>query len=131
VRYLKARGYTLVATHSHGNLLPEDLQNLERCALIMGNEHDGIREELTRAADESVRIPMRGFVESLNVSVSAAVLLEAATRDRPGDLPPVSRLRLYAEGLFKTVPRAREVLEGTEAPKPPTTEGHDRAFGVY
>ena len=54
---------------------------------------------------------MRGFVESLNVSVSAAVLLAAATRGRSGDLSSASRQKLYARALFYTVPRAREVLD--------------------
>jgi len=53
---------------------------------------------------------MRGFVESLNVSVSAAILLYAATRGRPGDLPADARTRLYARGLYLTVPRAEEIL---------------------
>jgi hypothetical protein len=54
---------------------------------------------------------MRGFVESLNVSVTAAILLASATRGRTGDLDEDARLRLYARGLFYSVPRAREVLD--------------------
>ena len=53
---------------------------------------------------------MRGFVESLNVSVTAAILLHAATRGRKGDLPEEDRLRLYARGLYYSVPHAEEVL---------------------
>jgi tRNA (guanosine-2'-O-)-methyltransferase len=58
---------------------------------------------------------MRGFVESLNVSVSAAVLLAAATRGRAGDLPPSARRHLYARALYHSVPRAREVLDAFES----------------
>lgn len=110
VERLREQRFFLVATHPQGGMLPEDLANVSRLALILGNEHDGIRASLERAADASVRIPMRGFVESLNVSVAAAVLLAAATRTRPGDLAPSKRQRLYAEGLFLSVPRAFEVL---------------------
>jgi hypothetical protein len=53
---------------------------------------------------------MRGFVESLNVSVSAAILLAAATRGRPGDLPEAEKRLLYARGLFRSVSRAARVL---------------------
>jgi hypothetical protein len=49
---------------------------------------------------------MRGFVDSLNLSVCAAVLLRAAVTGRPGDLPESERDRLYARGLFLTAPRA-------------------------
>ena len=54
---------------------------------------------------------MRGFVESLNVSVSAAILLAHATVGREGDLSPEDRLRLYARGLYFTVEKADEVLK--------------------
>jgi tRNA (guanosine-2'-O-)-methyltransferase len=110
VASLKAQGFTLVATHPEGSLVPEELSQIPKLALLLGNEHDGLREEIARAADASVRIPMRGFVESLNVSVAAAVLLAAATKDRAGDLSRATRRMLYARGLFRTVPRPREVL---------------------
>jgi tRNA (guanosine-2'-O-)-methyltransferase len=107
---LRARGFELVATHPEGELEPEELTEMPRIALIVGHEHDGIREELERAAAHRVRVPMRGFVESLNVSVAAALLLRAATRGRPGDLPEEDRRRLYARGLVRSVPRALDVL---------------------
>jgi hypothetical protein len=53
---------------------------------------------------------MRGFTESLNLGVSAGILLAAATAGRAGDLEPDVRERLYARGLFQTVPRAAAVL---------------------
>ncbi len=104
------RGFELIATHPEGELAPEDLADIPKFALVMGNEHDGISEALTTAAKRSVRIPMRGFVESLNVSVSAALLLRAATRERQGDLSGAAQRMLYAKGLFNTVPRAADIL---------------------
>lgn len=117
--HLEGEGYELVAAAADGDLTPEDLAAIPRLALVVGNEHDGICAELRRAASRTVRIPMRGFVESLNVSVAAAILLRAATQDRRGDLSVGRRRELYARGLFTTVPRAREVLAaalGREAP---------------
>src|SRR6187455_2876569 len=105
-RHLLERGFELVATHPQGELTPPDLAHIPRLALLLGNEHDGICEPLLRHAKRAVRIPMRGFVESLNVSVAAAVLLSAATHGRPGDLPHAEKRRLYARALFRSVPRA-------------------------
>src|SRR6478609_5037678 len=110
---LHEQGFTTVATHPEGNLAPADLAQLPRVALILGNEHDGLRDALHAGAKESVRIPMHGFVESFNVSVAAAVLLYAATLGRAGDLPEAEQLRFYARALVRSVPRSLEVLAGT------------------
>jgi tRNA (guanosine-2'-O-)-methyltransferase len=110
IALLRARGFTLVGSHPQGKLLPTELASIPRLALVLGNEHDGIRAELARAIDTTVRIPMRGFVESLNVSVSAAVLLERATENRPGDIAEHERPNLYARWLIESVPRADEIL---------------------
>jgi tRNA (guanosine-2'-O-)-methyltransferase len=107
---LHADGFTTVATHPEGNLAPDDLAAVPKVALILGNEHDGVCDALHAGAQQSVRIPMRGFVESFNVSVAAAVLLYAATRGRSGDLSEAEQLRLYARALVRSVPRALEVL---------------------
>jgi tRNA (guanosine-2'-O-)-methyltransferase len=107
---LHAEGFVSVATHPEGNLAPADLAGLPRVALILGNEHDGLRDALHAGARESVRIPMRGFVESFNVSVAAAVLLYAATLGRSGDLSEAEQLRYYARALVRSVPRSLEVL---------------------
>lgn len=112
---VRARGFELVLTHPEGELVPEDLAALPRVALILGNEHRGVDPVFAACADRSVRIPMRGFVESLNVSVSAAILLAAATRGRSGDLAPSVRRHLYARALFCSVPRASEVLQAFES----------------
>jgi tRNA (guanosine-2'-O-)-methyltransferase len=107
---LRARGFTLVATHPQGELVPKDLRAIERLCLVLGNEHDGISEALSAASDASVRIPMRGYVESLNLSVAAAVLLQAALEGRPGDLSASEQRRWYAIGLLRSVQRAEEIL---------------------
>lgn len=105
-----AAGVPLVATHPEGELEPGDLAKLPRLALVLGNEREGIRPAVAAACAHRVRVPMRGFVESLNVSVTCAILLHAATQGRPGDLPESERLRLYARGLYLSVPRAEDLL---------------------
>ncbi|MDZ7759788.1 MAG: RNA methyltransferase [Desulfovermiculus sp.] len=51
-------------------------------AIVLGNEHRGISPELESSLDEEVFIPMQGMVESLNVSVAAAIFLYEAWRQR-------------------------------------------------
>lgn len=103
-------GLELVAAHPDGELAPEDLASIPRLGIVLGNERDGIAEDLLSACARRVRVPMRGFVESLNVSVSAAILLSAATRNREGDLSRAEFMRVYARGLYLTVERADDVL---------------------
>ncbi|HVJ88457.1 MAG TPA: RNA methyltransferase [Labilithrix sp.] len=110
VAALTGEGYELVGAHASGELSPNDLASIPRLAIVLGNERDGISEELFAACTRSVRVPMRGFVESLNVSVVAAILLAAATASRPGDLSREDRLRLYARGLYLSFEKADEVL---------------------
>jgi tRNA (guanosine-2'-O-)-methyltransferase len=110
IHALTQQSFTLVATHPKGELLPEDLPGIERLCLVVGNEHDGISQALVGAAASTVRVPMRGFVESLNLSVACALLLRAATLGRPADLDAAERRLLYAAGLVRSVPRAEEIL---------------------
>ncbi|WP_394825936.1 TrmH family RNA methyltransferase [Pendulispora albinea] len=106
----KTADLELIATHPQGELAPEDLARIPRFALVLGNERDGISARLTAACPRAVRVPMRGFVESLNVSVTAAILLAGATHGRPGDLDEAARLRLYARGLYLSTSHADDLL---------------------
>src|ERR1700759_2565586 len=67
-QHLIERGFELIATHPQGELPRPDLARIPRLALIRGTDPDGFCEPLLRHAQRAVRIPMRGFVESLNVS---------------------------------------------------------------
>jgi tRNA (guanosine-2'-O-)-methyltransferase len=107
---MKSDGLELVAAHPDGELAPEDLARIPRLGVVLGNERDGIADDLRAACTRRVRVPMRGFVESLNVSVSAAILLSAATSGRKGDLSEADRIRMFARGLYLTVDRAEDVL---------------------
>ncbi|MCX6269893.1 MAG: RNA methyltransferase [Bacteroidetes bacterium] len=83
---LKKNGYLIVATSPHYESY--NLENLpvdQKFALVFGTEMDGITERVIEQADMFVKIPMAGFTESLNISVSAAVSLYALTqRTRTG-----------------------------------------------
>ena len=111
---LGASGHVLVATHPKGELEPGDLGKIPRVALVMGNEHEGIAPELREACGHAVRVPMRGFAESLNVSVCGGILLAYATQGRSGDLDAAEQRRLYARGLAVSVPHAAALLEASD-----------------
>lgn len=73
---LKKDGYTLVATtpHERGYTLSE-LPTHKKIALMFGTESVGLSQEALALADEFVTIPMYGFTESFNISVSVAICL--------------------------------------------------------
>jgi len=107
---LASSQHELIATHPQGELVPEDLRAIPRVCLVLGNERDGIHKELVAACKRSVRVPMRGFAESLNVSVTAAILLQHATHGRPGDLSDAERCLLHARAMILTIDHAAEIL---------------------
>lgn len=107
---LKDRGYRVVIAAMGGALRPEDLRRMERVAVVFGNEHAGVSDAMRRGADDTCSVPMTGFVESLNVSVAAAVTLYVAAADRPGDLSPDQRAELTARFLLSTVRDAERVV---------------------
>ncbi|HYX07084.1 MAG TPA: RNA methyltransferase [Bacteroidales bacterium] len=77
IESLKNQGYRIVATTPHTN--DQDLEkfNLQKgkAAFIFGTELNGISDEVLSQADEFVKIPMVGFTESFNISVSVAIVL--------------------------------------------------------
>ena len=77
IEALRADGYRIVATTPHrGDSSPESFDVAKgKFALVFGTEDTGISDEVIESADEFVRIPMCGMVESLNVSASAAILI--------------------------------------------------------
>ncbi len=77
VARLKSEGYRIVATTPHReDTTPEDFDvEAGKFALVFGAEHTGISDEVITEADEFLKIPMCGMVESLNVSASAAILI--------------------------------------------------------
>lgn len=81
IRYLKQHGYRIVATTPHeGDTNLEDFDLTKgKAALVFGTELTGISEVVQQEADEFLKIPMYGFTESLNISVSAAIILHHLT----------------------------------------------------
>ena len=77
---LKAKGYQIVATTPHTDDCDlYDFDVTKKSCFFFGRETDGLSEEVLRQADSFLKIPMVGFTESLNISVSAAIVLQHAT----------------------------------------------------
>ncbi|MFI5149742.1 MAG: TrmH family RNA methyltransferase [Bacteroidia bacterium] len=74
---LKNQGYRIVATTPHRNDVNIEELDLDKgkIALVIGTEIDGISKDVFDLADEFVKIPMYGFTESFNLSVTAAMCL--------------------------------------------------------
>lgn len=77
---LKAEGYQIVATTPHTNDCElHDFDVTKKSCFFFGRETEGLSEEVIKAADVFLKIPMAGFTESLNISVSAAIILQHVT----------------------------------------------------
>jgi len=77
---LKAKGYRIIATSPHDDSsLLEDFDISQPCALFFGTERLGLSEEVLKQADGFLKIPMVGFTESINVSSSAAIIVQDLT----------------------------------------------------
>lgn len=77
IKHLKDQGYRIIATVPGKNVQSLDSIDLSKgkFALLFGTEMEGLTNEAQEMADELVTIPMYGFTESFNLSVSAAICL--------------------------------------------------------
>ena len=77
---LKQKGYQIVATTPHTtDCLLQDFDVTKKACFFFGREAEGLSQEVLDAADCYLKIPMVGFTESLNISVSAAIILQHVT----------------------------------------------------
>jgi tRNA (guanosine-2'-O-)-methyltransferase len=77
IKTLKNKGFQIIATTPHENdCLMDDFDISKPSALFFGTERDGLSPEVLEHADGFLKIPMVGFTESLNISVSAAIIIQ-------------------------------------------------------
>ena len=80
---LKKEGFEIYASMLDKNAVNiYDLDLTKKVAFVVGNEHRGISEDIQNLCDKTYYIPMRGMIQSLNVSVATAVTLYEAQRQR-------------------------------------------------
>ncbi|MCF8258249.1 MAG: RNA methyltransferase [Flavobacteriales bacterium] len=112
---LKDNGYCLVATSPRADSVPVHEFPLDRpIALMMGTEKRGLSDHAFEMADALVTIPMVGFTESLNISVSAAICLQNLTHRLrqsviPWQLSEEERQDLLLEWMRKVVKDAERI----------------------
>lgn len=77
IQELRSKGYRIVATSPHDKrCTPESISLDQPLAIFLGNEKEGLSDYVMKEADEHLYIPMYGFTESLNISVSAAMIMK-------------------------------------------------------
>lgn len=94
---LKTKGYQIIATSPHTEKTVDELDLSKPMAFVFGTERRGISDEVKELADDFVKIPMYGFTESFNVSVSVAILLSSV------------RARLEKEPFFWKLNEAEQI----------------------
>ncbi|MBQ7952713.1 MAG: RNA methyltransferase [Alistipes sp.] len=115
---LKSEGYRIIATTPHReSCTPESFDVKKgKFAIVMGTEKTGISDEVMAAADEFMRIPMCGMVESLNVSACAAIIVymlsERMRHEVEGwQLTEQEQTRTLYKWLVQTVKDAEPLLK--------------------
>lgn len=114
---LRGRGFRVYATAPSAAALIENVDVATPIAVVFGNEHAGVSPAAIAACDGTIRVPMFGFTESFNLSVSVGMVMSRiAARRRewigiPGDLEADRRARLRARWFAQRVRGAIGVLE--------------------
>ena len=111
---LRQQGYKVYATSLNNRSTSiYELDPTEKNAIVFGTEAKGISQEAGEKADGYVHIPMSGFTESFNLSVSATICL-TVLQEGMSTWPPLSdkeKLELKAEWYRKIVREADKILE--------------------
>lgn len=121
IRTLRQKGYRIVATSPHKSKPLYEFDISQPAAFFFGTEKDGLSEEVLREADDFVQIPMFGFTESLNISVSAAIILQEVTSRMRQDptlswrLSEEEKRRKRLEWAKKTIKSSGELIERFQA----------------
>lgn len=110
-RRLKGDGYAIYVASMGADTTLQDLHEVPRLAVVFGHEHRGVSSAMRGLADGTFSIPMRGFVESLNVSVAAAITMHALAGDPRPRLGRDRKRELQARFLMNSVRNANQVIE--------------------
>lgn len=113
---LRDKGYQIVATTPYGDSTDlEDFDITKPSAIFFGTEKDGLSDEILKEADCRLKIPMFGFTESLNISVSAAIILQSITSRLKNSeigwhLSKEEKLHLKYEWLKKCIKNSDSII---------------------
>tara|TARA_R110002167_G_scaffold143481_18_gene332833 strand:- start:1875 stop:2531 length:657 start_codon:yes stop_codon:yes gene_type:complete len=116
IQHLREQGYSIIATTPQKNACRMDEFEINaKTALFFGTEKEGLSQEVLTQCDAFLRIPMAGFTKSLNISVSAAILLQYyTTKLRKSELPwPLTENEKREKRLdwaMKSIPSIDDIL---------------------
>ncbi len=82
INFLKKKGVKLYAAHLKGELSYDEPEYTKACGFMIGNEGNGLSDQIADMADTYIKIPMEGKVESLNAAISATLLMYECNRQR-------------------------------------------------
>jgi len=117
IKAIKAQGYQIVATTPHEEDCDlADFDFTKKSCFFFGRETQGLSDEVMKAADCFLKIPMVGFTESLNISVSAAIILQAVTQKMRSSnlewqLTETEKLQKRFDWCKKTIKSFDEILD--------------------
>ncbi len=117
INSLKQQGYQIVATTPHINDCElQDFDATKKSCFFFGRETQGLSDEVLNNADCFLKIPMVGFTESLNISVSAAIILQHVTTklkqsDVVWQLSESEMLEKRYDWCTKTIKSFNQILE--------------------
>ncbi len=117
INKLRADGYQIVATTPHNDSqYLHDFDVTKKSAFFFGQEKYGLSEEILEQADSYLKIPMHGFTESLNISVSAAIVLQTlVTKMREAGidwhLSEDEKLEIEMEWTKKSIKSIDQIIE--------------------
>lgn len=110
-RRLREAGHCIYVAAMAGEHTLDALRAVPRVAVVFGNEHRGTSPAMRALSDGTFSIPMRGFVESLNVSVAAAITLHTLANDGRARMNPERRRALVARFLMNSVRNPDSIIE--------------------
>lgn len=114
---VKEKGYQIIATTPHNDsCLLHEFDITKRSAIFFGTEKQGLSQEVIDQADGFLKIPMVGFTESLNISVSAAIIIQDITSRlrqstidwKLNDEEILAKRLLWAKNSIKDIKRIEE-----------------------
>ena len=117
IETLRSQGYQIIATTPHNNSqLLHEFDVSKKSAFFFGTEKEGLSEEVIEQADGYLKIPMYGFTESLNISVSAAIILQrVVTKLKQSDidwqLSEEEKVVIETEWTKKTIKSVDQIIE--------------------
>lgn len=117
LKTIKQQGYQIIATTPHTNDCElHEFDVTKKSCFFFGRETEGLSQAVLDAADGYLKIPMAGFTESLNISVSAAIILQHVTTklkqtDIPWQLTENEKLEKRLDWIKKTVKSYDEIVE--------------------